>query len=70
MKSQGYNLMVSLDVIDKIVADSDKMYGARDIQRNIVKNVEEPVCDALITSTVDYKNIKVTSDGVSIYEIS
>lgn len=66
MKSQGFSLKVSMDVVDKIVADSDKIYGARDLQRNIVKNIEEPICDALIKAVTDGKNIKVTTQEIVI----
>ena len=66
MKSQGFELQVDPEIIDKIVSDSDKIYGARDLQRNIVKNIEEPICDALIKETTDGKNIKVTAQGIVI----
>jgi ATP-dependent Clp protease ATP-binding subunit ClpC len=66
MKSQGFDLQVGPEIIDKIVADSDKIYGARDLQRNIVKLIEEPICDALIKEATDGKNISVTAQGITI----
>jgi ATP-dependent Clp protease ATP-binding subunit ClpC len=66
MKSQGFDLQVGPEIIDKIVADSDKIYGARDLQRNIVKLIEEPICDALIKEATDGKNISVTAQGITV----
>ena len=66
MKSQGFDLQVGPEIIDQIVEASDKIYGARDLQRNIVKLIEEPICDALIKEATDGKNISVTAQGIAI----
>lgn len=66
LSDQGYTLKVSDSVIEKIVSGTDKTYGARDIQRGIVKEVEEPVCDALLTDTTGGKTIIVDKDVISI----
>jgi ATP-dependent Clp protease ATP-binding subunit ClpC len=66
MKSQGFDLQVGPEIIDQIVEASDKIYGARDLQRNIVKLIEEPICDALIKEATDGKNISVTAQGITI----
>ena len=67
LKTQGYTLSVAQDMIDKIVSECDKVYGARDLQRNIIKLIEEPVCDELLKEGMaDKKNISVSSEKIEL----
>jgi ATP-dependent Clp protease ATP-binding subunit ClpC len=66
LATQGYSLDVDEGVIEKIVETSDKLYGARDIQRGITRYIETPVADKLLEDGVEGKNIKVELDNVTI----
>lgn len=68
MKSQDYSLEVTDGIIRRIVSECDKTYGARDLQRGIVKNIEEPICDKLLEAGVTGKNIRVKEDDIEIWD--
>jgi len=70
MKKRGYNLKVTNATRDMIIDKCDLTYGARDLQREIQKYVEEEVCNAMLLgdeesfkriteANVDYKDGKV-----------
>lgn len=57
----GYKLTVDKGVKELIVNKCDLKYGARDLQRNIVKYVEDEVCNELLNiSDTSLKKIKVS----------
>lgn len=61
LQDQGYTLVVSKEVKELIVSKCDLKYGARDLQRNIVKYVEDNICTEMLVLKDDTKkNIKVT----------
>ena len=61
LQGQGYTLAVSKEVKELIVSKCDLKYGARDLQRNIVKYVEDNICTEMLVLKDDTKkNIKVT----------
>ena len=68
MKSQDYSLEVTDGIIRRIVSECDKTYGARDLQRGIIKNIEEPICDKLLETGVSGKNIRVKEDDIEIWD--
>ena len=68
MKSQDYSLEVTDGIIRRIVSECDKTYGARDLQRGIIKNIEEPICDKLLETGVSGKNIRVKEDEIEIWD--
>ncbi len=58
--SENYNITVTEDVKSVIVDSCDPKYGARDLQRNITKFVEEEICKAMLEEdTTGKKNISV-----------
>jgi ATP-dependent Clp protease ATP-binding subunit ClpB len=67
MSSQNYTLEVTDDIIKKIVSECDKTYGARDLQRGIVKNIEEPICNKLLEAGVTGKNIRVKENEIEVW---
>ena len=61
LAESGYTLTVDKTVKDLIVSKCDLKYGARDLQRNIVKYVEDEVCNELLNiSDTTLKKIKVS----------
>ena len=68
MSSQNYTLEVTDDIIKKIVSECDKTYGARDLQRGIVKNIEEPICNKLLEAGVTGKNIRVKENDIEVWD--
>lgn len=61
LSETGYKLTVDKAVKELIVDKCDLKYGARDLQRNIVKYVEDEVCNELLNITdSSLKKIKVS----------
>lgn len=61
LSESNYSLTVSKEVKEYIVDKCDLKYGARDLQRNIIKYVEDEVCNELLNiSDITRKNIEVT----------
>lgn len=57
----GYKLTVDKAVKELIVSKCDLKYGARDLQRNIVKYVEDEVCNELLNITdTSLKKVRVS----------
>lgn len=55
-----YNITVSESVKNLVVESCDSKYGARDLQRNITKYIEEEICRAMLEEdTTEKKNIDV-----------
>lgn len=57
---ENYNITVSENVKNLIVDKCDPKYGARDLQRNITKYIEEEICKAMLEEDTSGKtNIKI-----------
>lgn len=48
LKKNGYNLEVTEKLKEKIVSSCDIKYGARDLQREITKYVENEICNSML----------------------
>lgn len=48
LEKKNLNLEVSDDLRDKIISECDMKFGARDLQRNITKWVENEICNSLL----------------------
>lgn len=63
LQTKNIKISVTDKLRDKIVSECDLKFGARDLQRNIVKYVENEICNALINdSTIEIGGI----NGVSL----
>ena len=63
LKTKNIKISVTDKLRDKIVSECDLKFGARDLQRNIIKYIENEICNALINdSTVEIRDI----NGVSL----
>lgn len=62
LSENGYTLEVSEKMKDYIVSECDLTYGARDLQREIVKHVENPISNELVYSDSTGKDIIVDLD--------
>ena len=63
LKANNIKISVTDKLRDKIVSECDLKFGARDLQRNIIKYIENEICNALINdSTVEIGDI----NGVSL----
>lgn len=61
LETSGYKLTVDKAVKELIVNKCDLKYGARDLQRNIVKYIEDEVCNELLNITdTSLKKVKVS----------
>lgn len=61
LKKKNLKIMTTNKIRDKIVSECDLKYGARDLQRNIVKYIEDEICNALINSSVNLETISSIS---------
>lgn len=59
LKSSKVKIDVKSEVKDLILENCDLKFGGRDIARNIVKYVEEPICDFILETEEDYKKKKL-----------
>lgn len=48
LSKKGYNLSVSDNMKDKVISECDTKYGARDLQRNITKWIENEICNTML----------------------
>lgn len=64
MKTVGFNLAeVDNSIVDDILTKSNvSKYGARDIQRNVLKNVSNPIARAIVKKDSGDKNIMLVLD--------
>ena len=62
LSENGYTLEVSDKMKEYVVSQCDLTYGARDLQREIVKNIENPISNELVYSDSIGKNIVVDID--------
>jgi ATP-dependent Clp protease ATP-binding subunit ClpC len=60
LAERGYSLTVSPEVKSLIVDSCDLKYGARDLQRGIVKYVEEEICTQMLEETDTEGKNKIT----------
>jgi ATP-dependent Clp protease ATP-binding subunit ClpC len=68
LKTSKVRLAVSEKVKELILGSCDLKFGGRDIARNVVKYVEEPICDYLLESDENWikKKIQVDSEDKKI----
>ena len=70
LKERGIKIKVTNDLKSKIIKEIDKNYNVRSLQRNMIKYVENEICDSILknkitdfdkiaTIIVDYKDDKV-----------
>lgn len=62
LSENEYTLEVSDKMKEYVVSQCDLAYGARDLQREIVKNIENPISNKLVYSDSIGKNIVVDID--------
>lgn len=63
LSESDYKLTVDKTVKELIVSKCDLKYGARDLQRNIIRYIEDEICNELLNiSDVTKKKIKVSLD--------
>jgi ATP-dependent Clp protease ATP-binding subunit ClpA len=63
LAESDYILKVDSEVKELIVSKCDLKYGARDLQRNIIRYIEDEICNELLNiSDVTKKKIKVSLD--------
>lgn len=63
LAESDYKLTVDKTVKELIVSKCDLKYGARDLQRNIIRYIEDEICNELLNiSDVTKKKIKVSLD--------
>ena len=62
LSENEYTLEVSNKMKEYVVSQCDLTYGARDLQREIVKNIENPISNELVYSDSTGKNIIVDID--------
>lgn len=62
LKESKVKLQVSDEVKELILKSCNLKFGGRDIARNVVKYVEEPICDYLLESNDDWKKKKILVD--------
>lgn len=62
LSENEYTLEVSDKMKEYVVSQCDLAYGARDLQREIVKNIENPISSELVYSDSTEKNIVVDID--------
>lgn len=63
LAESDYKLTIDKTVKELIVSKCDLKYGARDLQRNIIKYIEDEICNELLNiSDVTKKKIKVSLD--------
>jgi ATP-dependent Clp protease ATP-binding subunit ClpC len=63
LKSSKVKLAVSEKVKELILDSCNLKFGGRDIARNVVKYVEEPICDYLLESEEDWTKKKIQVDS-------
>jgi ATP-dependent Clp protease ATP-binding subunit ClpA len=62
LKSSKVKLQVSDSAKDLILDSCNLKFGGRDIARNVVRYVEEPICDYLLESEDDWMKKKIVID--------
>lgn len=62
LKMSKVKLQVSDKVKELILKSCNLKFGGRDIARNVVKYVEEPICDYLLEAEEDWKKKKIFID--------
>mgnify|MGYP000864765727 CR=1 FL=1 len=68
LDSQGWTLTVDMEVVYRIVRESDQAFGAREIQRGVIREIEEPVADLLLEYTGTSREVQVGPGGPVILE--
>jgi ATP-dependent Clp protease ATP-binding subunit ClpC len=63
LKTSKVRLAVSEKVKELILDSCDLKFGGRDIARNVVKYVEEPICDYLLESDENWTKKKIQVDS-------
>ena len=66
---ENYNITVSESVKNLVIEKCDPKYGARDLQRNITKYIEEEICKAMLeedTSGKENININYTDEKIVV----
>ena len=64
LKDKGFEISVTQEMKEFIVGKCDLQYGARDLQREMSKYIEEAVIDAMMEQQGEYgKSIVVSLDG-------
>jgi len=53
--SENYNISVTENVKSVVIENCDPKYGARDLQRNITKFIEEEICKAMLEEDITGK---------------
>ena len=61
-------MVISEDIKKRIIAGCDLQYGARDLQREISKVIEQSICDYLLENDVpeDKKKISISEKDEKI----
>lgn len=51
LEKKGFKITVTPEIRDKVISECDPRYGARDLQRGIVKFIENEVCQKMLEVT-------------------
>ena len=62
LKSSRVKISVTSAVKSKILDSCNLKFGGRDISRNVIRYIEEPVCDFFLNGNVDWKKSKLKID--------
>ena len=62
LKKSKVKIKVSEEIKDKILNSCNLKFGGRDIARNVIRFIEEPLCDYLLETTDNWKKKRILVD--------
>ena len=63
---QGYKVNITKALKDKCISDCDVKFGARDLHRSIAKNIEDQLCEIILESEEELKNLTLDWNGEKV----